>query len=100
MRAFKKTLVALLIVSFLAPGFYFGIAPPQEVEAQGIGMDTIMSTLVGGGLAVSACVFGHVINGALARAGDMIVDFITNIAPQWLGDIIGGISEFLGGSIP
>jgi len=98
----KNILVALLVATLLAPGFYFGIAPAPTVEAQteGLGMEDYMGSILSAGIAVSACIFGSVINGLLRTAISGITRFLTNLATQFFGSIFSNFLTIFTGKFP
>ena len=91
----KNTLIALLIAVMLAPGFYLGVAPISEVQAQteGLGMEDYMGSILSAGIAVSACMFGSVIAGLIDRG---ISALLSRLADLFKGSVFAGIFQFLG----
>jgi len=91
----KNTLIALLVAVMLAPGFYLGVAPISEVQAQteGLGMEDYMGSILSAGIAVSACMFGSVIAGLIDRG---ISALLSRLADLFKGSVFAGIFQFLG----
>jgi hypothetical protein len=65
-KHFKNSIIALLIVTVMAPGLFLGIMPPKEAEAAAWGNFT--NAAVGAGVSIVACVFAGFINGFLGIA--------------------------------
>lgn len=98
MYALKQTFIAFLIVTILAPGFYFGVAPEKEAHAQDIGMAEIVGQLVTGSIiATSACMAGHFLQSAIHWAVDKIRAFVDRVAGNFFKHVLGGLSSIFGG---
>ncbi len=92
----KHTIVAAIIVTLLAPGFYFGLAP-QPVEAQLPSLGDTFGLLVQSGFAVSACLFGGVLAQELmGLAGSAFKAILTTVSDFFSLDMLGGIMSAFG----
>lgn len=63
---FKNTFVAFLITTLLAPGFFFGITPPKQAEAD---LSGILGSVAGAGASYVVCQYGSQLQSAI---GDML----------------------------
>ncbi len=83
----KNSFTALIIVTLLAPGFYFGMQPAPKAEAD---MAGIIGDIVGAGVSYVMCEYGDELMGAL---GDLLGGAIEGLFGDFLGDF-GSILGF------
>jgi hypothetical protein len=96
LRHLKQTLSALLIVTVMAPGFYFGIAPTQKVSAQTDIMNNILSAGAGALSTMFVCKYGgNVLNNLVSGVGSLL-GLSDAFEIDTLGGLVGTFTNIVG----
>ncbi len=97
-KTIQKIISIVIIVTVVAPGFYFGILPPQKVQAQDIG--EIIAGGVASALECAMDEIGEYIDDMLGSVTDMFSDYfdfdfesILDMGGENFGGTSGGSSE-------